>query len=134
MIPDRLILLAHGSRDPGWREPFERLAGRLGDELGEGRVRLAYLEMAAPSLEDEVGRAAEEDVRAVRVLPLLLAGGDHVRRDLPERVEALRKRHPEVGIDVLPHVGADPRAFDLLAMFAREAAEALSAADTAGEG
>ncbi len=128
----RLLLLAHGSRDPGWREPFERLASRLADELGEGRVALAYLEMAAPSLEDEIGRVAKEGVQAVRVLPLLLAAGDHVRRDLPERVAALRERHPAVAIEVLPHVGADPRAFDLLATLAREAAGAPAAADPSG--
>lgn len=118
----RLLLLAHGSRDPAWRAPFERLRSRLTETLGEDRVALAYLEMVGPSLDDELDRAAGDGVRRVRVLPLFLAAGAHVRRDVPERVAAFRARHPDTEVEVLPQVGEDERMVGQMEMLAREAA------------
>ena len=45
-----LILLAHGARDPRWREPFERLADRVREKRPDVAVSLAFLELMAPDL------------------------------------------------------------------------------------
>jgi hypothetical protein len=45
-----LVLLAHGSKDPRWRAPFERIAQELQKKLGKQRVRLAYMEFVGPTL------------------------------------------------------------------------------------
>jgi len=115
-----LILLAHGSRDPRWCAPFERLAAGL-DGIPGVRVALAYLELAAPSFPDAVAAAVTAGARHVRVLPLFLAGGAHVERDLPALVDAARAAHPSVRFESLPHVGDRPELFALLAQFARAA-------------
>ncbi len=47
---ERLVLFAHGSPDPRWRAPFERLADEVAAEAGRERVRLAYMESAEPTL------------------------------------------------------------------------------------
>jgi sirohydrochlorin ferrochelatase len=52
MKTSRLILFAHGSRDPRWRKPFEKLPSSVAAELGSKCVRLAYLEMFRPTLFD----------------------------------------------------------------------------------
>lgn len=91
-----LILFAHGARDPRWAEPFERTAQRLRELHPGGPVALAYLEFMAPDL----ARCGTELVAAgctdVQVLPVFLGAGGHVRKDLPERVAALRSQHPRV--------------------------------------
>jgi len=117
-----LILLAHGSPDPRWREPFARLAETLRKELGNDRVALAYLEFAAPTLYETAGAAARAGCGRLRILPLFMAGGGHVDRDIPVQVEQLGWEFPEVEVDILPPVGEHP---DVVAAISRIAAETL---------
>lgn len=39
-----LVLFTHGSRDPRWLDPFEKLEAALRAKLGRDGVRLAHLE------------------------------------------------------------------------------------------
>lgn len=117
----RLILFAHGSRDPEWRAPFERLADALAADLGPDRVDLAYLEFSEPTLEEAAAAAAADGVRTARILPLFLASGKHLKEDLPPRAATAGRAHG-VRVEVLPAVGEDPRLLDLLERIARQAA------------
>ncbi len=114
-----LVLFAHGSRDPRWRAPFERLAADLREEGDPGRVRLAYLEFVEPSLEEAVRAAVSGGARAIRVLPLFLASGAHVREDLPVEAARLRRAHPDVEIELAAPLGEDPRIWDAIREVAR---------------
>lgn len=52
-MPDsRLVIFAHGSADSRWRLPFEELIASLAECHGAGKVRLACMEFAHPSLSD----------------------------------------------------------------------------------
>ena len=104
-MSDAIVLFAHGSRDPGWAEPFERLAARVRAERPGARVALAYLEITPPTLEDAVAALVAEGARSVAVVPVFLAPGGHVRRDLPLAVERLRSRYPAARFRVLPTIG-----------------------------
>jgi len=109
-----LVLLAHGSRDPRWREPFETLKSAVGEDLGPGHVELAYMEFHPPSLEDIAVKSWSEGIVRIRVLPLFLAGGAHVANDIPAQVQAIKQRLPGMEIEVLPPVGEDPLLQSLL--------------------
>ena len=104
-MTDAILLFAHGSRDPGWTEPFERLAARVRAERPDARVALAYLEITPPTLEDAAAALVAGGAREVAVVPVFLAPGGHVRRDLPLIVERLRSRHPAARFRVLPTIG-----------------------------
>lgn len=102
----RILLLAHGSSDRRWCETFEALAAPTLDSLPEARV--AYMELAEPSLEAEVEKAVAEGITDIRVVPLFLAAGRHLRKDVPAMLDAYRDR---LGLQVtlLPPIGEDPR-------------------------
>jgi sirohydrochlorin cobaltochelatase len=112
-----LILLAHGARDPRWREPFERLLERICAKRPELAVRLAFLELMAPDLLV----AGEELVAAgsnpLRVVPVFFGQGGHVRDDVPGLVDALRKQCPGVGVTLSRAAGEDAGVIDALASF-----------------
>jgi sirohydrochlorin cobaltochelatase len=112
-----LILLAHGARDPRWREPFERLLERICAKRPELAVRLAFLELMAPDLL----LAGEELVAAgsntLRVVPVFFGQGGHVHDDVPALVEALRKQCPGVGVTLSRAAGEDAGVIDALASF-----------------
>lgn len=119
----RLLLLAHGSRYPTWRQPFERLADELTQRLPNLSVRLAYLEFDTPSLGEALEEASRDDVTLVRILPLFTASGKHVREDVPAAVEAARRSSPQTTFQLLPPLGEDPRLYALMRTAALEAAQ-----------
>jgi len=104
-----LVLLAHGSRKSGWREPFEALLSDLRREAGADRVYLAYMQLAEPNLANVVRDLVAGGTRAIRILPLLMSAGNHADKDIPAEVAALRKVHPGVTMEILPPIGSHPR-------------------------
>jgi sirohydrochlorin cobaltochelatase len=111
-----LVLLAHGSRDPAWVAPFERIAARVretGTDAGE--VALAYLEHARPDLAEAVDAVVARGARRVRVVPLFLGVGGHVRKDVPALVESARARHPGIEIAVTASLGESDAVLDAMA-------------------
>jgi sirohydrochlorin cobaltochelatase len=118
-----LILLAHGSRDPRWRAPFETFTTTLQAKLGEDKVCLAYMEFVSPSLTDMAEEASRDAVQQLKILPLFMAGGAHVDRDIPEQVTAVRGRFPHLDVSVLPPIGEHPRFVALMQEIVKEYAE-----------
>lgn len=110
-----VVLFAHGSRDARWREPVEAVARRMTTRRPEVPVACAYLELVEPDLPTAAARLIADGARALRVVPLFLGMGKHVREDLPRLVDALRAAHPEVAFSLAPAVGETTEVIDLLA-------------------
>jgi sirohydrochlorin cobaltochelatase len=110
-----IVLFAHGSRDAGWSVPFERLAQRVRSRCPTARVSTAYLELTPPTLDEAVAALVAERVTEIVVVPIFLAPGGHVRRDLPKLVETLRARHPAVAMRMLPTIGEAEPLLDAMA-------------------
>jgi sirohydrochlorin cobaltochelatase len=92
-------------------------------ELGDARVRLAYMEFVGPTLVDAAAEAARDGVGILRVLPLFLSAGAHVATDVPAQADEARARHPNLTVEVLPPIGEDPRFESLMRAAAAEALE-----------
>jgi sirohydrochlorin cobaltochelatase len=120
MSSARLILLAHGSRDPRWRAPFETFATTMQADLGEDKVRLAYMEFVPPTLTDMAEEASRDAVQQLKILPLFMAGGAHVDRDIPAQVTMVRARFPHLDLSVLPPIGEHPRFVALMQEIVKE--------------
>ena len=117
MANDALILFAHGARDRSWAAPFERILARVRAEAPQRDAMLAYLEFIEPDLAAAIAAQAAKGHRAIRVVPLFLGPGGHLRRELPQLLEAARRAHPGVTIDATPPAGEDPGVIDALAAF-----------------
>ena len=118
-IPVRgIVLFAHGSRDPLWRQPMEAVAARVATREPGVLVRCAYLEITEPDLATAAAALIGEGAEAITVVPLFLGVGKHARSDLPQLMDALRLAHPQVAWTLQPAVGEHPELIDLLASIA----------------
>lgn len=105
MAQPALILFAHGSRDAAWAEPFLRLQALVQARRPDAMVELAFLELMEPRLPDLAARLLDQGCRDIVIVPVFLAQGGHVRRDLPVMVERLRAAYPDARLTVAPAVG-----------------------------
>lgn len=113
----RVILLAHGSKAESWKKPFELLLQRLQGDGKNGNLSLAYMEFTGPTLEDALEQARLDSVENIAVLPLFIAVGTHVGRDVPQRIAAFQSRYPEIEVELLPALGEDAEFIEILAAY-----------------
>ncbi len=125
-----ILLVAHGSRDPVWVLPFERIRGALDQALGADRVGLAFLEFNQPSPAVEAERLVKAGCRVIALLPLFLGTGMHARKDMQTVLDALQRAHPGVEISLRPSLGETPAVLDAIVATGAAAAGA-SASNTA---
>ena len=117
-MKEGIVLFAHGSRDPGWAAPFRKILKRLRETLPEVEIRLAYLEIMKPSLgEALVDLSAKVD--SIRVVPLFLGYGGHIRKDLPALVATA---NPMVKVTIEAPVDEAPQVIEAIAALVRRRA------------
>jgi sirohydrochlorin cobaltochelatase len=113
-----LILLAHGARDPRWREPFDGLVERVRAKRPELAVRLAFLELMKPDLLLAGEELVASGCDALLIVPIFFGQGGHVREDVPALAEVLRERWAGVTVSIGRTAGDDSGVVDALASFA----------------
>lgn len=100
-----LVLFAHGARDPEWAGPISRVRDAIQVQRSDTRVELAFLEFMAPSLDDCIAALAAEGYERIAVVPMFIAQGGHLKRDVPALIACLRQRFPSLAIELAPAVG-----------------------------
>ena len=117
-----LILFAHGARDPEWANPLRRVQSAIAAREPGRRVELAFLELMAPTLADCVAALAVDGVTRIAVVPMFIAQGGHLKRDLPALLADLRERHPQIDLLLAPAIGEAASVIDAMALAALAAA------------
>jgi sirohydrochlorin cobaltochelatase len=112
-----IVLFAHGSRDPNWRLPFESILRDLKDHF-DGPCALAFLENMQPSLDEAIDEVAQLGATTVQVIPLFLAVGGHLRKDLPVLLEQAKILHCGITIQVCEAAGENDAVQKALVNFA----------------
>jgi sirohydrochlorin cobaltochelatase len=78
------------------------------------------MEFVSPTLAETAAEAVQDGIRHVKIVPLFMAGGAHVDRDIPEQVEAVKTRFPTLELTVLPPIGEHPRMVTLMQELVKE--------------
>jgi sirohydrochlorin cobaltochelatase len=112
-----IVLLGHGTKDPGGVAEFLELAELLRSRTGEP-VFAGVLEYPAPSLgtiADAFSAAVAAGLTEVVALPALLHFAGHTRDDIPAQVGLARSLHPSLDIRLAGPLGYEERMLAALA-------------------
>jgi len=110
-----IILFAHGARDPEWAGPLLRLAEAVRHAEPGAQVRTAFLEFMTPDLVTAAEQAVHDGASTLIVVPVFLAQGGHVRRDVPLMLERIRTQHPGVHVELRAAIGEAQPVIDVMA-------------------
>ena len=106
ITPEKLIvLIAHGSRDPRWRQPFEALLAKVEAENPQHPVVLCYMEMASPTLFEVLEPYKTAPPKQLEILPLFMSAGSHYTADIQPMVERVRQWFPCATVLLHPPIG-----------------------------
>jgi sirohydrochlorin ferrochelatase len=97
-FPGDIVLLGHGSHrtdatDRGLADATARLQRLAGPGV---RVRMAGFEFTRPNLNEAVTALVEAGSRRIVVVPFFLFDGRHITEEIPEQLEEIAGRFPDV--------------------------------------
>lgn len=118
---EAVVLFGHGARDPEWAGPMQRVRERMLADAPGLAVELAFLEFMSPTLEQAVDLLVGQGATRIGVVPVFLAQGGHLKRDVPILLEVARQRYPTCEISLVLAAGEAPEVVAAIADYARSA-------------
>lgn len=82
--------------DP-YKVGLERLAKHLADKMPDCKIVVSYNEFCAPSIEEAVDDLVVSGIKSISLISSMFTpGGSHSDIEIPEEVEELRSKYPDV--------------------------------------
>jgi sirohydrochlorin cobaltochelatase len=116
-----LLVLGHGSKAEEADEIFAEIVERVRGISAFEHVAMGSLQLSRPTFAEGVQRLMDEGVREMVIVPMFIFRGNHVKFDIPEELENLRRAHPGVRFVMARPIGADARLADIIEERAQEA-------------
>ena len=78
------LLVGHGSKLPYNMQLIENTAKLIADREEDYIVKVGFMEFNEPSIPEALETFRTEDIEMLQVVPLFLARGTHIDKDIPE--------------------------------------------------
>ncbi|AJP48748.1 hypothetical protein PG1C_10475 [Rugosibacter aromaticivorans] len=100
-----ILLFGHGARNPAWALPFERIRQAILATDAAALVEPGFLELMRPTFAEGIDTLVGQGATEIVVVPIFVAGGGHVNKDLPPLADQAMTRHAGLIIRLAPPVG-----------------------------
>jgi sirohydrochlorin cobaltochelatase len=88
-----ILLFGHGARNPAWALPFERIRQIILATDAVALVEPGFLELMRPTFAESIDNLVSQGATEIVVVPIFVAGGGHVNKDLPPLAAEAMTRH-----------------------------------------
>lgn len=104
-----ILLYGHGARNPEWVRPFQRIRDAILAREPQALVEPGFLELTRPSFAEGIDCLVRQGATEIIVVPIFMAAGSHVKKDLPQLAANAMDRHAGLLIELAAPVGeAEP--------------------------
>ena len=108
-----VLVVGRGAREKKIQNDFKRLARGFGKERGFAKVEGCFFDLALPSLEDALEKAATERPSVLWIIPYLLFQGKLLVK-IKEKAKDFSKNQPLIQTQVAKPLGFHPLLFKIL--------------------
>jgi sirohydrochlorin ferrochelatase len=128
-----MLLVGHGSKLPYNKELIETTARMIAEKSDEYIVRSGFMSLNTPTVQEQLDAFRSEKIDMLVVVPLFLAKGVHINKDIPEILglpEGSRKGTFQANGSTVPlyyanPIGSDPLLAELMLKNASDAIKEL---------
>jgi sirohydrochlorin cobaltochelatase len=104
-----ILLFGHGARNPDWAAPFHRIRDVILARDPGALVEPGFLELMRPTFDEGIDCLVHQGASEIVIVPIFMAAGSHLKKDLPLMAANAMDRHPQLTIGIAPPVGeAEP--------------------------
>jgi len=124
-----MLLVGHGSKLPYNKDLVETTAKLIAMKTDGYIVRTGFMSLNTPTVQEQLEAFRKEDIEMLVVVPLFLARGVHIEKDIPEilglpegaRVGTFHMNGKNVPLVYASPIGSDPLLAELMLKNAAEA-------------
>jgi sirohydrochlorin ferrochelatase len=109
-----ILLLGHGSKAEGANQSIYLTAELIREQGGYDIVECAFLSLNPPYIHQGIERCIAQGAKKIILVPYFLLSGEHVRRDLPDKVRQEKIKYPEIDIALAPPIGFHPKLAEII--------------------
>lgn len=120
-INQAVVLLGHGSIREQANVEVRAMWDMMKQQLPELVISGCFVEVAEPTLEQEIDRLVDDGMERIIIVPMFLTRGQHLSNGIPRILEAMREKYTHVQIDLTKHLGIDPLLAEIIKNRLREA-------------
>ncbi|HEX7065625.1 MAG TPA: sirohydrochlorin chelatase [Bacillales bacterium] len=117
-----VLFVGHGSRVEAGRRQAADFIRKCLVEIDVPIREFCFLELAAPSIEEGIAKCVGRGATRIAVLPLLLLTAGHAKKDIPAKLQEVRRQYPHITIDYGKPLGVHNAIIDILLERIREQA------------
>ena len=100
-----ILLFGHGARNAEWAQPFHRIRDAILAREPEALVAPGFLELMRPTFDEGVDCLVRQGATEIVVVPIFMAAGSHIKKDLPQLAASAMDRHAGLTIELAAPVG-----------------------------
>ena len=100
-----ILLYGHGARNKEWARPFELIRAAIKARDPRALVEPGFLELMRPTFDEGVACLVDRGATSIMVVPIFMAAGSHVKKDLPRLAADAMDRHEGLLIELAAPVG-----------------------------
>ena len=113
-----ILLFGHGARNPDWAAPFTAIRGEILARSPNALVESGFLELMRPTFAEAVDILVARGAGEITVVPIFMAAGSHINKDLPLLAAASMDLHADLVISLAPPVGVASSVLGAMADYA----------------
>lgn len=109
-----VVLLGHGSKREEANNVLKDLSKMLEEDEENISVYYSFLQFTTPTLDNAIDKVASNSIDEVTIIPVFLYPGVHLKEDIPEKINELKGKYPEISFKISDPIGADRRLIPIL--------------------
>jgi sirohydrochlorin ferrochelatase len=109
-----ILYVGHGTRSKKGAEEAKQFLGRVIARVDAPIQEISFLELTEPYIAEGFGRCVAKGATEITVVPIFLLTAGHIKEDIPEALEPLRVKYPDVSVEVAPAFGVQERIVDAI--------------------
>ena len=133
MAKKGLLLVGHGGKKPYNKELIEETARVIAEKDDSFIVKSGFMSINTPTVEEQLDAFRSEEIETLVVVPLFLAKGVHILKDIPEILGleegsyrgTFRLNGSEIPLLYAQPIGSDPLLAELMLKNAHQAIDTL---------
>lgn len=125
-MKEGVILLGHGSRREEANEEIRQITEMVQRADSDRFYEPAFLSIGHPHLADAVENLIEKGCVKIIVMPMFLVTGNHIDKDIPDKIFLQKTAHPNIEFVLAQHFGLHPGIIKIVQERIKEASKVRS--------
>ena len=125
-----ILYVGHGTRSKKGAYEAKQFLEHVIHEVKSEIQEISFLELTEPFIDEGFTRCVERGATSICVVPVFLLSAGHIKNDIPEALEPLKVRFPNIPVEMADPFGVREDLLDALAELIRDAAPDVNGADS----